>query len=330
MHPSIVCEYFSKMGKCPIIDCKEVHRKGVAVAKDLNQDCYFWLSGSCRYSESECNKGRHVQEKFGSKRRESFLAQGPAERVSANHVPLGGQHGVSHQMMGMVQPVMGGIQQATIQAQLIMGGAAHHPHGGHQQLCSPVMGGQQSMLATEGQGQQQSVISQQQGVIGQQQGVMGQQQGMMRQQQGVMRQQQSVMGQQQGMMEQQQGSVGQQPVMVGQHATRVQHGRDGQLQGVSGLQPPMVMQHQGQNGRQPMMAGVSLLGGQQILMGDPRLQMGVHQASTGTFPPIPTGQQFTGVRESGMEWLESKEDSMNSVLGSSMNSSWQGKGMGGR
>ena len=79
----------------------EVHRKGVAVAKDLNQGCYFWLSGSCRYSESECNKGEG------------------AERVSANHVPLGGQHGVSHQMIGMSQPVMGGIQQATIQPQVM-------------------------------------------------------------------------------------------------------------------------------------------------------------------------------------------------------------------
>jgi hypothetical protein len=80
-----------KVGKCPITDCKELHKKGGVAHKELNQDCYFWTSGSCRYSEADCNKGRHVKEKFGIiKRRESFLAQGSAESVSASYVPVGG------------------------------------------------------------------------------------------------------------------------------------------------------------------------------------------------------------------------------------------------
>ena len=112
LHPT-VCEYFIKVGKCPIPDCKELHKRVGGVQKEATQDCYFWISGSCRFSEADCNKGRHSKEKFGIlKRRESFLVQGSAENVSANHVPVGG---LSQQMVGVPQQVLGGLQLFVVE-----------------------------------------------------------------------------------------------------------------------------------------------------------------------------------------------------------------------
>ena len=49
--------------------------------KDDRMDCYFWMKGSCKYRESECNKGKHSDERFGViKRRDSsssFLGSRP-------------------------------------------------------------------------------------------------------------------------------------------------------------------------------------------------------------------------------------------------------------
>jgi hypothetical protein len=111
-------------------------------------------------------------------------------------------------MMGVSQPVMGGLQQALTRPQLIMGGAAHQLLGGHQQLCPPLIGGQHSILGMEGQ--QPGMVAQQMGMRGQQLGVRGHQLGM-----------------------------GVQSMGVQQH-----HVQDGQMQGGGGRQPTMGMQHQ--------------------------------------------------------------------------------------
>ena len=121
IHPTAACEWFAKVGKCPINDCKDVHRKMIN-NKENNGDCYFWVNGFCRFSEADCNKGRHIQEKFGvNRRQQSFLGQGlgSGERTTAR----------GQQLVGMSQPTVGGSQPILVGPQPIMLGPQHIMRG---------------------------------------------------------------------------------------------------------------------------------------------------------------------------------------------------------
>ena len=68
------CEFYSKVGRCPVKECKDKHISSRGAAGEQRTDCYFWLNGGCKYDESDCKKGRHIQEKLGANRKkESFL-----------------------------------------------------------------------------------------------------------------------------------------------------------------------------------------------------------------------------------------------------------------
>ena len=125
LHPVVACEYFSKVGKCPINDCKDLHKK-MFINRENSGDCYFWTNGSCRFNEADCNKGRHINEKFGvNRRQDSFLGQGPGlgERTNAK----------SQQVLVGPQPIMLGPQHTI--------GGLQPALGGQQQLVSTTVGG---------------------------------------------------------------------------------------------------------------------------------------------------------------------------------------------
>ena len=140
IHPTVSCEYFTKVGKCPINDCKDLHKR--TVIKENNGDCYFWINGSCRFSEADCNKGRHIKDKFGvNRRQESFLGQGPG---LIERAPARGQ-----QVVGMSQPPVGGAQPIMVGPQPIMLGPQHLMPAlvGQQQGMPTVMGGMGGRLS---------------------------------------------------------------------------------------------------------------------------------------------------------------------------------------
>jgi hypothetical protein len=149
-HPKAVCEYFSKVGKCPVKECKDLHINDNDTFKKERSDCFFWLTGACKYSEQECNKGKHDQNKFGiHRRRETFLGQRQAEQVmAANH---------SQQLLVQqpIQPLMGGIQPQQV---LVCGTQPPRPALRGPGQVQNVVNHQQAMrsggLLAMGQGQQ--------------------------------------------------------------------------------------------------------------------------------------------------------------------------------
>ena len=228
LHPSLVCEYYEKVGKCPIKDCKELHVNAGHAKVDRQVDCYFWTNGACRYSEAECKKGRHVKEKFGTNKRnkENFLAIGQAEtRVSASHhhqpmvvigqpqaMMTGQQHGgQGRQLMGVGQYQMSGGQHQMGVGQNQMGMGQNQMGMGQNQIgVGRMLDGSQQMGGVHqlGGGHQQVVGGVQQMGVGQLQPGVGQ----LQLQGGLSGQQQSAVGglQQMGCVQNMGGVVGNQ------------------------------------------------------------------------------------------------------------------------
>ena len=251
------------MGKCPVKDCKLLHRVSDFSNKEL-VDCYFWMNGSCKYSAIECNKGRHVAEKLGAnKRKDSFLGQGMAGRVSASQQGPGPfQFGMGGNML----PGMGGQGTIGQKKQLGLGGQqlvfmGQQPGMGVEQ---PVMVGQQPVMV----GQLPGMGVQQPGMVGHQLGRGGQQFGMMGLQTGLVG---TEMGQQRVMVMQQQfkgdekqlglgaqhqgGLVRNQPLVMGnfQQVGLGHQFRQGLAQGQGGME-----WEEQQNGSTDNLRGVNL------------------------------------------------------------------------
>ena len=78
VHPTVLCEQFSKQGMCGKVNCLDLH------VGEHRADCFFWMKGNCRYSEAECGKGRHLPERLGvnedrrDKDDDSFLENCPS------------------------------------------------------------------------------------------------------------------------------------------------------------------------------------------------------------------------------------------------------------
>ena len=205
LHSPTLCEYYVKVGKCPVMDCKELHRSQVYNKEE--GDCFFWTHEGCKYTETDCNKGRHLTEKRGIyKRKENFLGQGWAGRASGNQQGMGTiPPGMGGQpMMGGLMPVMGGqVRMPIVGSQKSMSGPL--PTQGQQQNMF-MMGQQHSIMEKQHQGivenQNSTMVGQQQGAmgLGQQLGTMGQIHGTIGQQQGMIGIQQGMVGQQQGVM----------------------------------------------------------------------------------------------------------------------------------
>ena len=62
LHPTLYCEWFQKVGKCPIDDCKDLHSK---------KDCPFWSRGFCK--NDKCRM-KHDPKLRGSPKRERSLS----------------------------------------------------------------------------------------------------------------------------------------------------------------------------------------------------------------------------------------------------------------
>jgi hypothetical protein len=294
IHPSAVCEYYDKMGKCPMKDCKLLHRVSASTREMV--DCYFWMNGSCKYSATDCNKGRHAAEKFGTnKRRDSFLVPGLAGRVSASQQGMG-----SYQSgMGGNMSVMGG-QYPVVEQQQGMVGQRKQLGVGGQQL--GVMGQQHGMM-----GHLPMMVGQQPGMAGQQSGMLGQQLGMVGHQPGLvgpeLGQQRVIMGPQQEMLgqEQRQGMVWQKQSTMGmqqqQQQMRQEQSGMGQVMDQGVQQKNMLMQQQYKvDDKQP-----GLVGHQQG--GLPRSQ----QMGLCNFQQVGQGNHFRqGLvqGQGGMEWEE--------------------------
>ena len=80
-----VCRDWMSEEGCPRPHCRSSHPPGRGrmadsqKAKDRGQqDCIFWLAGSCRFTEAACNKGKHSQAMFGTRpfRRRAGSAEG--------------------------------------------------------------------------------------------------------------------------------------------------------------------------------------------------------------------------------------------------------------
>ena len=149
LHPNVHCEFYVKVGRCPISDCKELHMK----RNGNNQDCYFWMSGSCRFSAADCNKGKHLREKFGTNKKETFLGETLAEKVSANQQPVGAMAG--RRSFGNQGQQLG---EDSYQNQQYLLGPQQHMVGGQQilregpmQVGGQVWGMRQPFVEVQGQ-----------------------------------------------------------------------------------------------------------------------------------------------------------------------------------
>jgi len=270
LHPSTICEYYAKVGKCPIGDCKELHRSySPSMEKAEKVDCCFWTSGYCKYSEAECKRGRHVADKLGIyKRREHFLSQGLAGRVSANHQVLGSNPpGMGGQPAGVGQPVMMGGQTGVVGGQ--PGGMGGQPR---------VLGGQPGGTPAVGMQPAYSGLHpvHQQGVWGQKTGSLGQQ---------------TMLGQSQGMPGQRSTMMGGSQATLGQSFIGEEHGMLGLNQVLMGQHQSSLGQQQSTMGPQQSTMGPqqSTLGPQQSTMGPRQSTMGPHQSTMG--PRQSQGQQ---------------------------------------
>ena len=71
----IVCREWKGQGCFRGASCQFAHPVGRGRALPANKDCYYWLSGFCRYSPTTCSKGQHVPHKLGSRPRRTRTGQ---------------------------------------------------------------------------------------------------------------------------------------------------------------------------------------------------------------------------------------------------------------
>ena len=115
---------------CPRTNCQHSHPpgRGRMAAGAGQQDCYFWLAGSCRFSEAECSKGKHSQAKFGSRpfRRRAGSAEGGRTSPGAGGPRQDPAWGAweARQPWEARQHQDFGVTQATAPGQVATGGMA--------------------------------------------------------------------------------------------------------------------------------------------------------------------------------------------------------------